>query len=162
MPNEEGIQAVEQPIEEAVKSIIVDNREIPIDQAPEVLKNMETSLRQDYVNKMNEAKKEREKIAADLKTDKDWLNSHDSRLYPLYSPLVEGGVGFMGTDAQLHQFSNNDNGEGDGSEHVYSSEYIKPLDTNPELKALRDRLSELENKQRKNEELTFISERIGY
>lgn len=154
MPKEETKQAAEQSIEEAVQTIIVDNREIPIAQAPEVLKSMETSLRQDYVNKMNEAKQEREKTARDLKKDIEWLNTYDNRLYPLYSPLVEGGTGFIGTEAQLHQFDDEEE-----NDHVSKSERPKPLQTNPELKMLRDRLAELENKQRKNEESTFMSEK---
>jgi len=143
----------EPTLSEAVKKIVVDNREVPIEEAPEVLKNMESSLRSDYTKKMQEVKKEKEETGTKLKTDIDWFSSHDRRIWHLYMPTVEGGTGYVGTEKQLTQFDNENSSEDD----LYSEpkQHKRAFEIDPEIKSLRSKIAELEVKQMRIEEETF-------
>jgi len=150
---EDATVTTEPSLSEVVQTIVIDNREIPITEAPKVLKDLESSLRGDYTRKAQENARERDQNKLALKADIDWFNTHDQRLWNLYSPTVEGGAGYMGTEAQLREIVDNE----PDVEPVRKTK--NAFETDPEIKTLRDRLAGLEAKQAKIEEGTFATER---
>jgi hypothetical protein len=117
-----------------VEVITLDGEEVAVPKGyGDKLKKIETEMKSG-LNRKHEAKQR--DLAAKLKADKDWLNTHADKpeLWALYEPTVDGGRGFIGSE----------NMETQSSTTTVAS---KPTtEQNSEVMELRRKIEDLEKK----------------
>lgn len=119
-------------------TVRVDGRDVPISQAPQVLKDMETSIKSGYDRKLDT---ERSEIKRLLEEDKRWYAEHpDPRVWSLYEPKVDGGRGFIGKEEDLRTMASDD----DYGEH--REQHENAFKTDPKIASLEAKIAELEKR----------------
>lgn len=91
MDNTGAVNSDNQP---SVQTIRINNREVAITDAPEVLAQMEHDLKSGYNRKLED---ERARTASNLRADTQWYSTHDPAEWGSYEPLVDGGRGWVGS-----------------------------------------------------------------
>lgn len=74
-------------------TVVINNREVPVSMAPEVLKQMEHDLKSGYDRKLAD---ERRATSDRLNADKQFYATHPPEAWEQYEPTVDGGRGWIG------------------------------------------------------------------
>ena len=120
-------------------TIIINNREVKISDAPEALKQMEHDIKSGFDKKLAD---ERDAINDKLEYDINWYSTHDKKFWGNYNPTVDGGNGYRGDAGMLTEITPNG-----GYDTVEPASQIKPnaFQSDPKMKALENKLSKLES-----------------
>lgn len=77
----------------AEPTVVINNRAVPVTEAPGVLRQMEHDLKSGYDRKLES---ERQAIKAALNADKQFYATTDPAAWEFYEPTVDGGRGWVG------------------------------------------------------------------
>lgn len=79
-------------------TIVINNREVPISQAPEVLRQMEHDIKSGHDKILTREREQlQEQLGSALENDLHWLETHDQKEWANYELTSKGGRGYVGT-----------------------------------------------------------------
>ena len=136
-------------------TITINDRAVKLSEAPQVLKDMEHSIKSGYDKKLAD---ERASTASLLKEDIAWYSAHPNPDYwNRYMPKIDGGSGFTGTAAELAEASKEPSGEYTQPETPRAARDTA-FGKDPAIAALEAKLARLEEQTTSNSQVTYQSE----
>lgn len=139
-------------------TIVVNDRTVKLSEAPQVLKEMEHSIKSGYDKKLAE---ERANTKALLDADIAWYASHPNPNYwAMYDPKVGGGSGFTGSEADLEEAAKYPipDEEQQMSNNTPQNSAQGAFGKSPEIAALEAKIAALEQQTNSVTQVTYQSE----
>lgn len=163
MAEEQNTEVVEDDLDGGTDAqmVEVDGKQVPITEAPQVLKQMEHDIRSNLDKKLLQ---ERQTTQSALAEDVEFYSTHDHSEWAMYEPKVNGGRGYIGTGTPK---SVTQPATQPAKETSETQEASKPTRENPfseskEAKALRELQERLDKRELSEAQMTFNEAKAKY